>query len=231
LLNQLCKQVEDDNVSNGRSITKLVQLISIPVLICASACSVVTPNISGPFDQNSPNLVGIQRHLYAGVGFGPSDKDPDASENSIQDVNDRASKSNQLTLGFDVSQRLSAEIHTANLRNDSVESRDEISYRLHGASALIYAGKNRHNFKRRGFTGFGRLGLGVLHRSRNGNIEYQQDNSIHPLIGAGLEFMFPFSLGLRAEALVFNGDTRYAQLALIYRAGLKEERRSRIELK
>jgi len=111
-------------------------------------------------EVDSGNRVG--RHLYAGLGVGSSHLDPDSSRAPGYDVNDRVNTAGQLTLGMDLSKQFSIEANAAELGSAGFSPSGRISYKTYGLSALVYAGKNRHNFKRRGFTGYGRLGVALL---------------------------------------------------------------------
>ncbi|MFK8075490.1 MAG: OmpA family protein [Granulosicoccus sp.] len=134
-------------------------------------------------------------------------------------VNDRNNGGQQLTLGVDVSRQLSLELHSADLGAAGLSPEGGINYNMHGANALIYAGKNRHNYKRAGFTGYGRVGYGVMESSAAGKIPYRQEESNHFLIGAGLEYMTPVGFGFRADVVSYEDDAQYAQLAIVYRMG------------
>jgi len=60
----------------------------------------------------------------------------------------------------------------------------------------------------------------------DGPIELVQDNRVHMLIGAGVEYMTRIGLGIRAEAISFEEDARYAQLGLVYRTGRQQSRKA-----
>ncbi len=179
----------------------------------------------GALNTSPSGGYGIQRHFYAGLGLGRSRLEPDTSEVAGADINDRVEPGGQVTLGMDVSRHLAVEFHSADLGSAGVSPTGRVNYHTHGASALVYAGKNRHNFKRRGFSGYGRLGLGFLDNSVDGPVNYEQDNSTHVLVGAGLEYMTRIGLGIRAEAISYEQDAQYAQLGVIYRTGKRESSR------
>lgn len=166
----------------------------------------------------------IKRHIYAGLGVGRSWMEPDTSEIVGANVNDRVEPGGQVTVGMDLSRQLAVEFHSADLGSAGVTPSSRVNYHIHGASALLYAGKNRHNFKRQGISGYGRVGLGYLDNSVDGPINYVKDNSTHVLVGAGLEYMTRIGLGIRAEAISYEEDARYAQLGVVYRTGKRESR-------
>lgn len=162
----------------------------------------------------------IRRHVYAGIGAGAARLQPDTSEVDGVDVNDRVEAGGQVTLGMDVTRHFAIEAHSADLGSAGLSPTGRINYHIHGASALLYAGKNRGNFKRSGLSGYGRLGLGMLDNSAVGDAAgYVQDNSAHMLFGLGLEYMTRSGLGLRAEAISFEEDAQYMQLGMVYRMG------------
>ncbi len=201
-----------------------------------SACSMFsTQSSSAPsLRQNTTTTTTydddrIKRHFYAGIGIGPSRTDPDTSQVPGIDVNERVDNGGQLTLGVDLSRQLSLELHTTDLGSAGLNNDSRINYNIHGGSALFYVGKNRHNFKRRGFSGYGRLGYAFLQNSAEGNVDFEKVNATHFLFGAGLEYMTRIGLGLRLEGIAFDEDARYAQLGLIYRTGKRSRTRQIVQ--
>lgn len=174
-----------------------------------------------PIDQHR-----IGRHVYLAAGIGASHLDPDASEVSTFGVNDRVNAGGQITLGMDVNRMLTVELHSADLGSAGLSPGGRINYHQYGASALIYAGKNRDRYKRQGMTAYGRLGVGTLDNSAVGDVPFEQSNSAHLLIGAGVEYMTQMGLGLRAEFISYEEDVQYGQLALVYRMGKRPSRRA-----
>lgn len=166
----------------------------------------------------------IKRHMYAAIGVGASRMEPDASESATFTVNDRVDQGSQIALGMDMSRQWSLQLHANDLGSAGFSPTGRINYQTVGASALIYAGKNRHRWKRQGLSAYGRVGLGWLLNSTEGGVNYTQDNSMHLLVGAGLEYMTRIGLGVRLEGVSYEEDARYAQLGLIYRTGRKEKR-------
>lgn len=161
----------------------------------------------------------FHKKVYAATGLGYSWLEPDTSEVPGWDVNDRGNAGGQITVGADLNKRLSLELHSADLGSAGLSPTGRINYHLHGGSALVYAGKNRHNNGRRGLTGYGRIGLGMLENSPVGNVDYQKDNATHVLFGAGVEYATRIGLGVRAEVISYEEDVQYGQLGLIYRLG------------
>jgi len=62
----------------------------------------------------------IRRHIYAGVGIGPSWMQPDTSRAAFSNVNDRVEAGGQVTLGMDLSRQLALEFHSADLGSAGV---------------------------------------------------------------------------------------------------------------
>jgi len=169
--------------------------------------------------------VRVERHFYAVTGVGVSRVNPDASEVRAFTVNDRVEAGGQITVGADLSRQLAIELHSADLGSAGFDPGGRLNYHIAGASALFYAGKNRHNYKRRGLTGYGRLGVGILENTPVGNIPFVTDNDTHVLFGAGIEYMTNIGLGVRAEGIAFEEDAQFAQLGLIYRTGGRANRK------
>lgn len=167
----------------------------------------------------------FRRTAYAATGIGLSRLEPDTSEIANLDVNDRVEPAGQITLGADISRQLSVELHSADLGSAGFSPEGRINYHLHGGSALVYVGKNRHRYRRTGLSGFGRLGMAKLENSSVGNnVNYKQKNGVNVLVGLGAEYATRFGIGLRGEFIAYDEDINYGQLALVYRLGRKPER-------
>lgn len=166
---------------------------------------------------------GLQRshlsfHVYIATGLGFSHLNPDTSEVTT-DVIDRVNAAGQITLGLDINKWVSAEVHSADLGSAGLNNSARINYHVHGASGLVYVGRNRGRHARQGLVGFGRIGLGYLQNSPVGDVRFERDNPVHLLFGAGVEYTSTYGLGGRVELLSFDNDALYTQLALLYRFG------------
>jgi len=220
----------------GNRLTLASGLLSALLLASCTTTRVVNNSADGP-GQNNANVTAVsnvdstalhrepfRRSVYASTGVGASRLTPDKSEISTWSVSDKVNAGGQIAIGLDVNKHLSLELHSADLGSAGVEQfggplRGRINYHMHGVSALWYAGKNRHNNKRRGFTGYARGGAAMMRNSPVGNAPYSQRNSTQWLIGAGLEYTTRIGLGLRAEVISFDADAQYAQLGVVYRQG------------
>ncbi len=213
------------------------------LLLQLSGCAWISPNESLTAEDKPPKTSAtaaqldegtleygqqrkIERTIYAGIGLGVSRLVPDTSEVPGWDVDDPTNSGKQITLGADLSRQLSVELHQSDLGSAGLTPQGRITYDITAASALLYAGKNRHRYRRQGISGYARIGVGRLENEQIGTVEYQQDNAAHMLYGLGLEYMFRVGFGLRADLIAFDKDVRYGQLALIYRLGRNERRRS-----
>ncbi|MDC0435434.1 OmpA family protein, partial [bacterium] len=125
----------------------------------------------------------------------------------------------QLTLGVDLSDWFSVELHGADLGEAEFTGGGTIRYREYGLSGLVYLGGARSRFNRHGWTAFGRTGVGYLSTSAGGGLESNQDNEVSLILGLGAEFSTLSGFGLRVEGIAFNEDASYLQLGLIYRLG------------
>lgn len=191
----------------------------------------LSPDVSNASDTRRVFPNTIRKHIYAGIGVGASRLEPDTSDVSTLDLDDRKDSGAQVTLGIDLSRQIAIEAHASELGSAGIIGAGDVpdgtvDYQSAGASALYYLGGNRNNFRRKGFSGYGRLGYGILNSSATNNLPHQELNGAHVLFGGGLEYMTKSGLGIRAEAISFDTDVNYTQLALIYRTGRRERQRN-----
>ncbi len=195
-----------------------IAVLSLTAVILSGCNSL--PNKS-PADYGQPKE--IADHIYIGAGLGLSRLTPDATRSSQFDVNDRVHNAGLLNAGIDLSRQLSLDFQAANLGSAGFSPGGSIDYKEYSASALFYLGKNRHNWKRRGLTAFGRIGGGYLDNDTNG-VPFEQVNGFHFLFGGGAEYMTRSGFGIRAEAISYEKDILLGQLGLIYRFGRGQQR-------
>ncbi len=167
----------------------------------------------------------LQPNFYVGIGFGASWLNPNTADTPAVNVNDRVQSGAQLAIGRDINKWLSLELNAADLGSAGFSPTGEISYRTFGASGLFYAGKNRHRYKRNGLSAYARLGYGMLQNKATDIFSYEQNNSTHLLVGAGVEYFTRKGLGIRVEGISFDSDVRYGQGSLVYRFGRTNETR------
>ena len=142
---------------------------------------------------------------------------------AIDGDEDRVEPAGQITLGLDLNKYLSVEGHSADLGSAGLSPSGRINYHINGISALVYAGGNKDRFRRQGLTAYGRVGVGLLENTPVGDVPFEQINSTHVLFGAGVEYMTPIGVGIRAEGISFDEDAKYAQLGLMYRTGRRQK--------
>ncbi len=186
-------------------------------LAAISACSLV-----GPFqaDRNFDN------RIYAGGGLLGSNLDPDTDSAPGVSVDSSASGGGSLLLGYDLNNRFSVEGHVADLGQADLAPSGSVSYQVAGVSALVYGLNDRRaRGQRRGFSGYGRLGVGALNNDAE-QVDFERVNDAHLLVGAGAEYGFDNGLAARLEAVLHDEDARFVQLALLYRFGTDNRRRS-----
>jgi len=191
-----------------------------------AACATLLPGLglSQQFDRS------FSKRLYIGIGTGLATLEPDTSDVptiSLLDDNDTAGV---LTLGFDFSRRLTAELQYADLGTAELSGGDGIEYAETSISGLYYlwnglAGSpseylDRDGLDRRaGLSLYGRAGIGKLDNDAVGTVQFERENDVQLLVGLGLEYALDFGLGVRAEFIRFDTDASYAGGSLIYRFG------------
>jgi outer membrane protein OmpA-like peptidoglycan-associated protein len=195
----------------GRSIA-----LSLLLLLSVSGYAVAD-------DRKADVQNKFSRTFYGGVGVGASVLEPNTDKIDGWDVTDSTSGGGQINIGVDLSRQLSLEVHSTDLGSAQLSPSGRIEYHIDGISALIYAGGARNRYKRRGFSAYGRGGVGILDNTPVGNVPFRTLNDRHWLIGAGLEYMHRNGFGARAEVISFDTDAKYGQLGMIYRFGREQE--------
>ena len=212
-----------------KNISKPVQgSIAVAVLISSlPACSIMG---GGSHHQSTD----FQKNVYSSVGIGTSRLTPNVDNFPALDVNDRIEPAGQITIGADLTNTFSIEVHSADLGSagfspsggaDNSASAGRYNYHMNGASALAYLGKNKSNNKRHGFNSYGRLGLvSIDNYATNNSLNYERDSSTGVLLGAGIEYGIRKGLGLRAEVMATDTDVQFAQIGVNYRLGIGSKR-------
>jgi len=178
-------------------------------------------------ENRSTLLRSNSRRKYLGIGLGESNLAP-ITDNTNYEVTKSGGSAIHIHLGMDITQRIGAELHLGSLgestltsQGDSAES-GTIGYSVGGVSALYFVGGNRQAVAQRlGLMGYARAGLGFL-RNTATNIEFEQLNSVHFLVGLGAQYAMHRGFALRGELLSYDGDALAYQLALLYRFGGKK---------
>ncbi len=198
-----------------------------PVATIATVCGSLFIASCGAFSL--PSLPGAgssdfdgqrtRKRVYIGAGVGSSTLEPHDSMAQGGTVDDTSSTGGMLTLGIDLSNRFSAELHAADLGEASTAPVGQIGYTVGGLSGIAYL-LNDHTDRgrREGFNLFARLGVGAMNNQAE-LVRFERENDVHILGGLGLEYGFGFGLAARAEFISFDEDAQYAQLGLLYRFG------------
>jgi len=197
-------------------------------LIATFLASCITLLPASVFSQQFDR--GFSKRIYVGAGVGQSFLDPDTSgvpTISLIDDNDTAGL---LTLGFDFSRRLAAELQYAGLGTAGLTGGDGIEYAEASISGLYYlwnglAGSPSEYLdldgldRRAGLSLFGRVGVGTVENDAVGSVQFERESDVQILVGLGLEYAFNFGIGIRGEFIRFDTDASYAGGSLIYRFG------------
>ncbi|MFK7859419.1 MAG: OmpA family protein [Granulosicoccus sp.] len=182
-----------------------------------------SPRLFEPRSQGPDELV---RRVYLGLGVGRSSLEPDTDALpgvTVSGGQQTATQATfQATAGMDVNKWFSVELHGANLGRAGLSDSTSIAYRDLGLSALVYVGGARQRMNRRGWTAFGRAGIGHLLDPRRDSERSNADKT-HWLLGAGTEFSTRSGFALRAEGIAFDTEVSYLQLGLIYRIAGRSE--------
>jgi len=133
---------------------------------------------------------------------------------SVVDDSDTAATA---SLGMDITRRLSAEFHYADLGVSGITGNDGISYEMPSSFSGIYYlwnGLSSSEYfdrdgldQRAGFSLFGRVGVGKMKNAGIG--------------GIGVEYGTKIGLGVRAEYIQYDKDASFAGLNVLYRLGGK----------
>lgn len=169
--------------------------------------------------ENADKSDELQSRFYVGIGVGASDLDPDTSGVSGVTVTDSSQTGTQITIGADINKLLSVELHGADLGSAELSNGGEISYKEYGLSGLFYIGDKRGNYNRNGFTLFGRAGIGTLSNDSTAGVNFDKQEGVHVILGAGAEYAMRNGLAARFEGMAFDTDASYLQLGLLYRFG------------
>ncbi len=195
------------------------------------AVSMTTPLLAAEMETARD----FPQRLYLGGSLAASTLEPDTRDTGfIQD--DDSSTGATLTLGFDLSKRLSVEGFYSTLGEAGIAdeaSRDhagEIDYSYGGVSAIGYLFNSRSGrdypgypddegyYRREGLSFFGRVGVGKLDTSSSTIIHRQRkDWDLH--LGAGLEYGWSNGFAARIEFTSFDEDAKAFSIGLIKRFG------------
>ena len=170
----------------------------------------------------------FKKRIYIGIGAGQSTLEPDTSQVAGVDVVDDTDTAGNLTLGFDLTRRLTAELQFAELGTSRLTGDTGIEYRQASLSGLYYlwnafGSADFLDFdgldQRAGLSLYGRLGVGTMDNDAIGAVEFERRNDAQLVAGLGLEYSFPIGIGVRGEYIRYDTDAQYTGLSLLYRFG------------
>lgn len=177
------------------------------------------PEIGIP--ENHPSF---RKRLYAGAGFGRSTIKPD-TRGTIYNVSNSSGVASQFRLGMDLHNKLSVELDTSVLGEAQFTQGNstDVSYTSASINALVYGFTgNKNRSLREGFSGYGKIGYGLVqHGSIVSSFDYSA-NSI--MLGLGAEYGFQNGLALRTEITRLDNDATVMGIGGIYRFGMPPSR-------
>jgi len=203
-----------------RQIARAALVASTAVL---AGCS--TLGIDLDFGRSAPDP-DFENRFYVGAGALMSQLDPNTDNVAGTSVSESDSSGASVTLGYDVSNRISVEGHYADLGEATLTPNGTVGYSVAGVSALYYGINDERDRSRRiGLSAFGKLGLGTLQNEVT-DVEYRRVNDVHLLAGVGVEYGLDNGLAVRGELTAHETDAKYAQLGVVYRFDGNNSRRS-----
>ena len=168
--------------------------------------------------QIPANDPAFRSKVYAGVGLGASNLDPDTSGTSFS-VGGSGDSGSQLRIGADLHNMLAVEIESSVLGAASLrEAPAEVSFSAVSLSALVY-GLNgvQMRSRREGLSAYGRLGFARI--AKASQVITLDKGTTGVVLGLGAEYGFANGLGVRGELTRFSSEATYFGLNVIYRFG------------
>jgi len=216
ILWRIARRVASRRSTNSKFMRNAGLVFAAVSGIALSGCSAIgLGGLSGPDRGYEPH----NGRVYIGVAGLGSELEPDASKDGTVTVDETQSVGGSVQLGYDISNRVSLELHGSELGEATFKPQGSVGYQVAGASALLYALNDHEDRGRReGFNLFGRLGGGTM-RNQGEGVKFKRVNDYHVLGGLGLEYGFRNGLAVRGEFVAHETDARYGQLGLLYRFG------------
>ncbi len=179
------------------------------------ACSAISLSL---LLLGAPLSVLAQERFYAGLGLGLSHVDPEEN-NTGYEVDDSRDFAWKLTLGYEVSDRLSLELLYADLGEATLKPQGSIEYQIFGVSGRysFYHEDGPTGFaSHQGFSLYGKLGVGKMNNEGE-NITYHRVHDVHILYGVGAEYGMGEDLSVNLEAEFYDKDAALFSVNLIRR--------------
>ncbi|MFK8077908.1 MAG: OmpA family protein [Granulosicoccus sp.] len=187
-----------------------------------ASCSTLGVNLDFGRSVSDPDF---ENRFYVGAGALMSQLEPNTDNDTASSVSESESSGASVTLGYDVSNRISVEGHYADLGEATLTPNGTVGYSVAGVSALYYGTNDERDRSRRiGLSAYGRLGLGTLQNEVT-DVEYRRLNDAHLLAGVGVEYGLDNGFAVRGELIAHETDAKYAQLGVVYRFDGNNSRR------
>jgi len=144
-----------------RNTTRVAVLASSAVL---AGCSTFGLDLERLDPRSYISDSDFDKRLYVGAGALSSQLEPDTDPVPGVSVGDPDGTGGSLTVGYDLTNRLSVEGHYADLGDALLDPAGTVGYTVGGLSALLYGfNDERDRARRTGFSAFGKLGVGIMH--------------------------------------------------------------------
>ncbi len=171
---------------------------------------------------------GFKKRFYIGIGAGQSNLDPDTDAVPGLSISDDSDTAGLVTVGFDFSRRLTAELQYADLGTAELSSGGGVDYTSTALTGLYYLwnGFTSSDFldfdgldRRAGLSLYGRLGVGYSEYDTRGSVQLERTSDTQLVAGLGIEYSLVGGFGVRAEYISFDSDATYTGLGVHYRFG------------
>lgn len=207
-------------ISTPRGANKAFRL---PVLVVSLGLALAGfASVSGQAESAElkipANDPSFKSRIYAGIGFGASNLDPDTS-GTVFTVDENGDNGTQVRIGADVHNMLAFEIESSVLGEAMLrEAPAGVSYSSVSLSALVY-GLNgvQLRSRREGWSAYGRLGFSRI--SRSSQVITLGEDLTGVVVGLGAEYGFDNGLGIRGELSRYADEVTFFGVNAVYRFG------------
>ncbi len=172
----------------------------------------------------------FKQRVYVGAGVGVTELNPETNSAAL-DVSESTDTGFHVTVGYDFTSRLSAEVYYADLGQADISflgaNVGSVDYQVFGLSGIAYLFNSRSGFSarspsngiaaRQGLSLYGRVGLGGV--SADSELDYTVNHRTHLALGLGAEYGFDNGFAVRGELMALDTDQQYATISLIKRFG------------
>jgi len=171
--------------------------------------------------SNNPGT--FKQSLYFATGVGVSRLAPEPRSDELR-VTDSTDRSNSITVGADLTRDFAIEFASHVLGESEIGEAGTIAYDVAPTiSVLRYMFRDPVKQRLRvGFSGFGRLGSGIIENEAEVNLKKNNVSTI--VVGLGMEYIFYNGIGIRAEVQSFDSDAQSATVGLTYRFGIRPKK-------